>query len=310
MKKKIFILIAVLISIALITTVVMIKHNNGEKAKVEERKWVEKKAKVDAEKKYENIVSVTKKMDTNFQIAKILSASVSRAWSNNLGNDFNSKINYLVQGFKDSESYKKIEKTDEDITNQSRSIINSNIDKDLKKAYTVLMETYIEYKNLAFDPKGNLGSYNAHAGELENSFASNYQNLKVYLPNKYIEKLEEKDDLEQATTFTSSDYTSDTQESSYLPEESTSEYDSTSNDEISTENSKIVNSPEDATKLVSDTYGDGGNLVFSLFGEGLETDEYGNYYLIAGSSLRAIEGGGNGSAGRYKVYEDGTIIEN
>ena len=301
MKKKFFILIVVLISIALITTVVMIKHNNEEKAEVEERNWVEKKAKADAEKNYENIVSVTRKMDTNFQIAKLLSASVSRLWSNNLGNDFNSKINYLVQGFKDSESYKKIEKTDEEIINQSRSIINSNIDKDLKKTFTALMETYIEYKNLAFDPKGNLGSYNAHTGELENSFASNYQNLKVYLPNEYIKKIEEKDDLEQAVTFSSSDYT---QESSDIPEESTS------SDEISAESSKVVNSPEDATKIVSDIYGDGGNLVFGLFSEGIQTDEYGNYYLIAGTSLRAIEGGGNGSAGRYRVYENGTIIEN
>lgn len=305
-KKSVIIVTSLILTVLLVVAVIIMKNKNEEKVK---------------EENYESVISAIEKMDLNFQIAKKISATVSSTWSDNLGNDFSSKVNGVIKSYKGFKTYNEYEKNSEEITNQSRSIIKSNMDKDLKKRFTVLIESYTEYTNLAVDPKGNLGSYNARTGELENSFTSNYQNLKIYVPDKYIEKIEkqEKANLVKASSFNSSDYYTDykdidygndySQASSDFTEESNYEHASNSNIEDTTESNIIVSGPEDATKLASDTYGDGGNIVFSLFGEGLETDEYGNYYLVAGSSLRAIEGGGNGTAGRYRVYEDGTIIE-
>lgn len=307
-RKKIVItgVLFILITLLVVVAVMVMKNKNEEKVK---------------EENYENVISAIEKMDLNFKIAKKISATVSSTWSDNLGNDFSSKVNSVIRSYKGFKTYNEYEKNNEKIISQSRSIIKSNIDKDLKKSFTLLMESYTEYTNLAIDPKGNLASYNAHTGELENRFASNYQNLKIYVPEKYIGEIEkqEKVNLEKASSFNSSDYYTDykdidygndySQASSDFIEESNYEYSSQTSNEQTTESNIVVNSSEDATKLVSDKYGDGGNLVFGLFAEGIQTDEYGNYYLIAGSSLRAIEGGGNGTAGRYRVYEDGTIIE-
>ncbi|PAD35737.1 hypothetical protein [Terribacillus saccharophilus] len=77
-----------------------------------------------------------------------------------------------------------------------------------------------------------------------------------------------------------------------------------------TTNSKLVGSTDEAINLVIkqlDYYDD--DFLIDSTGGDAEEDEYGTYYYVIVKSKSAMENGGTGSVGIYRVYEDGTIID-
>lgn len=51
------------------------------------------------------------------------------------------------------------------------------------------------------------------------------------------------------------------------------------------------------------------DLVIDPTGGGVTMDGTGNYYTLVLKSKSMIEDGGSGTAGIYRVYEDGAIID-
>lgn len=77
-----------------------------------------------------------------------------------------------------------------------------------------------------------------------------------------------------------------------------------------TTDSKLVGSADEAINLVIkqlDYYDD--DFIIDSTGGDAEEDEYGTYYYVIVKSKSAMENGGTGSVGIYRVYEDGTIID-
>ncbi|PAD21407.1 hypothetical protein [Terribacillus saccharophilus] len=75
---------------------------------------------------------------------------------------------------------------------------------------------------------------------------------------------------------------------------------------------KAVGSSDEAVALLSNNLGITANedLEFDLTAGGEVTmDGTGNYYTLVLKSKSMIENGGSGTAGIYRVYEDGTIID-
>lgn len=77
-----------------------------------------------------------------------------------------------------------------------------------------------------------------------------------------------------------------------------------------TTDSKLVGSADEAINLVIkqlDFYDD--DFLIDSTGGDAEEDEYGSFYYVIVKSKSAMENGGTGSVGIYRVYEDGTIID-
>jgi outer membrane murein-binding lipoprotein Lpp len=75
---------------------------------------------------------------------------------------------------------------------------------------------------------------------------------------------------------------------------------------------KAVGSSDEAVALLSNNLGitENEDLEFDLTAGGEVTmDGTGNYYTLILKSKSMIENGGSGTAGIYRVYEDGTIID-
>ncbi|PAE07385.1 hypothetical protein CHI12_11340 [Terribacillus saccharophilus] len=73
---------------------------------------------------------------------------------------------------------------------------------------------------------------------------------------------------------------------------------------------KVVGSDDDAIKLVTEQFDfyDDDFIIDSTSGN-VEEDDYGTYYYVVVKSKSAMENGGTGSVGIYRVYEDGTVID-
>lgn len=95
-KKSVIIVTSLILTVLLVVAVIIMKNKNEEKVK---------------EENYESVISAIEKMDLNFQIAKKISATVSSTWSDNLGNDFSSKVNGVIKSYKGFKTYNEYEKT-------------------------------------------------------------------------------------------------------------------------------------------------------------------------------------------------------
>jgi hypothetical protein len=81
-------------------------------------------------------------------------------------------------------------------------------------------------------------------------------------------------------------------------------------EQAETTDTKVVTSPDDAAALLKERLNiqDNKDLIVGT-AEDSETDKNGTYYHVSLKSESAIAKGGTGTAGIYRVYDDGTIID-
>jgi hypothetical protein len=79
----------------------------------------------------------------------------------------------------------------------------------------------------------------------------------------------------------------------------------------SDQQTKVVNSADEAIALLKERLAikEKDGLIIDPMGGSLEEDEAGAYYTLVTKVKEWVENGGSGTAGIYRVYEDGTIID-